>query len=104
MADPWQILRDAGLPIAAATTGGRPTTATLAASARAAMSSGATGREVEALAAWLFAWRDHWPSTFAGSFGTDVAAVVGWAAAHAVDDGRYRKLRRIAIENLATIL
>lgn len=104
MANPWQILRDAGLPIAAATTGQRPTTTVLAASVRAAMVSVAAEREAEALAAWLFAWRDHWPSTFADSFGTDVAMVVGWASAHVADNGRYCKLRRIAIENLATIL
>ncbi|HEX7703522.1 MAG TPA: hypothetical protein VF403_22435 [Kofleriaceae bacterium] len=34
----------------------------------------------------------------------DAAEAVEWAARNAIDDNRYLKLRRIALENLARIL
>jgi hypothetical protein len=103
MPDAWQILRDGGVPIVGPTTGARPSLAALASSVRTSL-AGARGRDAEALAAWLLAWRAHWPSSFAATFAEDLAAIVEWATAHATDPNRYLKLRRIAIETLATVL
>ncbi len=61
----------------------------------------AAGRDAEALAAFILAWRGHWPSSFAGVLGDDE---ISWAEQHRADAGRYLKLRRIAIANLAHIL
>lgn len=70
----------------------------------AVVASRPTGRDAEALAAWLFAWHDHWPAAFASTFGGEARAIVEWASAAISDGGRYIKLRRIALENLAQIL
>jgi hypothetical protein len=102
--DPWQQLRDGGLPLALAQSQVAPTEPGLAAAARAAIASHPVGRDADALAAWLLAWRDHWPRSFARNFGNDARATAEWAQDIASSDGRYIKLRRIAIENLASIL
>lgn len=102
--DAWQILRDGGLPLATATSGKRRSPAELAIAAVAAVASRPAGRDAEALAAWLFAWHDHWPGAFASRFGGEATAIVEWAGGAIQDGGRYIKLRRIALENLATIL
>ncbi|MEO6775643.1 MAG: hypothetical protein ABI467_21965 [Kofleriaceae bacterium] len=104
MGDAWQMLRAGGVPIVLERSALVPSPAALATSARAAIAAGAAGREGEALAAWLFAWHHHWPSSFAEQFVDDRDAILAWASAAALDDNRYLKLRRIAIENLSTIL
>jgi hypothetical protein len=104
MADAWQTLRDGGLPLAIEGAGTRPDTATLAASARDAIARQPRGRDAEALAAWLIAWRDHWPTSFRSCFVADLEAVEAWAERHASDAGRRVKLRRIALERLAAVL
>jgi hypothetical protein len=76
----------------------------LALAARAVIETEPTGREAEALAAWLFAWQHHWPQSFAATLGDAAARIVDWAARHTVDANRYLKLRRIALENLARLL
>lgn len=98
--DAWQILRDGGVPLALPGTGQRHGALALARAARTVMTD-STGRDAEALAAWLIAWRDHWPTAFAGAFAADVVSVGAWAESHASDAGRRIKLRRIALENLA---
>ena len=102
MSDAWQILRDAGLPMAGVRHAPPPDAALIAAAVREAISTGATGRDAEALAAFVLAWRGHWPSSFAAALGE--GEVVTWAEQHRDDPGRFLKLRRIAIANLATIL
>lgn len=102
--DAWQILRDGGLPLATATSGSRRSAEELAVASVAAIASKPTGRDAEALAAWLFAWHDHWPAAFALGFGVEATVIVEWATAAIRDEGRHVKLRRIALENLATIL
>jgi hypothetical protein len=104
MVDAWQILRDGGLPLATPSTGVRRAAQELATATRVAIGGAAPGREAEALAAFIFAWHQHWPESFANELGADAAAVVAWARCHAVDDGRYIKLRRIALENLSKVL
>ena len=52
----------------------------------------------------MFAWHQHWPDSFASELGDDAEAVVAWATLNAIDENRYLKLRRIALENLARIL
>jgi len=97
----WQILCDAGVPLAVARSGRRPTADELAGAARSAIAQAPTGRDAEALAAFLFAWQHHWPDSFGGRLGD---AELAWAAHQLPDDNRYLKLRRIAIERLATLL
>lgn len=101
MADPWQILRDAGLPLATPRTNRLPTVAELGAAVRAAVAQEPTGREADALTAFVFAWRQHWPSSFA-----DVCddTILHWAERNLRDPDRFLKLRRIALANLATVL
>jgi hypothetical protein len=106
MADAWQILRDGGLPLAIAGSGTRspPHPRQLAAAIRAAIAGAPAARDAEALAAYVFAWHHHWPACFAHELGDSAAEVLAWASASAIDDDRYLKLRRIAVENLAQIL
>jgi len=76
----------------------------LAAATRAAVAEHPVGREGEALAAFVFAWHHHWPRVFSGAFGDAGGGLLTWAGHQFSDDGRYLKLRRIAIENLAHVL
>lgn len=103
MVDAWQILRDGGLPVAASRSKA-PTGAELAAAMRATVAATPSGRDAEALAAFVLAWRDHWPTRYARELGLDADPIVRWAEGAIVDRGRHLKLRRIAIENLATVL
>jgi hypothetical protein len=104
MRSPWQILRDGGLPLAIEGTGSPATAAELAGATRAAVAERPSGRDSEALAAFVFAWHHHWPAVFQAAFGDDGAGLLAWAGQQFSDDGRYLKLRRIAIENLAHVL
>ena len=104
MRSPWQILRDGGLPLAIDRTGASTTVDELATAARAAVAEHPSGREAEALAAFVFACHHHWPRVFADAFGDAGSALLAWAGRQFSDDNRYVKLRRIAIENLAHVL
>jgi hypothetical protein len=104
VSDPWQILRNGGLPLAMPVSGPPPRDEEIAAVARQAIASAPVGRDADALAAWLLAWGDHWPSSFRRCFGTDEPRVLAWARSHAWPPDRYIKLRRIALENLASLL
>jgi hypothetical protein len=104
MREVWQILRDGGLPLAIASSGVTRTQSELATATRAAIAEGPIGRDAEALAAYVFAWHQHWPASFASELGDDAEAVIAWATLNAIDENRYLKLRRIALENLARIL
>ncbi|MEO8846277.1 MAG: hypothetical protein ABI591_00220 [Kofleriaceae bacterium] len=104
MREAWQILRDGGLPLAVASSGVTRTARELAVAMRAAIAEEPSGRDAEALAAYVFAWHQHWPACFATELGDDAGAVIEWATRNAIDDNRYLKLRRIALENLSRIL
>jgi hypothetical protein len=104
MTDAWQILRDFGLPTATSPSGLKRATRELGPATLAAVASAPTGRDAEALAAFVFAWQHHWPETFATELAADTTAVLEWAERNRADDNRYLKLRRIAIENLARVL
>ena len=104
MDDVWQILRDGGLPLALPSSGMTRSSEELAIATRTAIAQQPTGREAEALAAFVFAWHHHWPGSFARELGAHALSVVDWASRNAVDEERYLKLRRIALENLARIL
>lgn len=58
----------------------------------------------EAVGAWVLAWAHEWPTHFRATFGGETEGTARWARAHTPDPGRYLKLRRIAISNLAGIL
>lgn len=104
MTDVWQILRDGGLPLALPRSGNRPTIEQLATALRTAIDSEPRGRDADALAAFAAAWSQHWPTSFAHACDERVLEVEAWIRNHTPDRNRYLKLRRIAIENLATIL
>ncbi|HVK83118.1 MAG TPA: hypothetical protein VM513_03375 [Kofleriaceae bacterium] len=104
MLGPWQILRDGGLPLALPRSGARPSARELADAARAAIASGPSARDADALAAFLLAWEHHWPSSFHAALDRDAVTIAQWARAHTGDENRYLKLRRIALENLSTVL
>lgn len=76
----------------------------LASAVREAIAQQPRGREAEVLAAFVYAWHQHWPPAFVRAFGDDAGSVIAWAAENATDDNRYLKLRRIALERLATVL
>lgn len=105
MDDAWRTLHRAGLPLAGRRHGPPPPPEEMARCVRELVrnSSGA-GREREALAAFVLAWADHWPSSFRRHFPDDGSRLVAWAEAIADDADRRIKLRRIAIENLASVL
>lgn len=102
VSDRWQILRDAGLPLAGDREVRPHDVAAIAAAVRDAVAARASGREADALAAFILAWRGHWPTSFARVLGDD--HIAQWAEEHRGDPGRYLKLRRIAIANLAQVL
>ena len=104
MRSPWQVLHDGGLPLAGERTEASPTVAELAPATCAAVAERPSGREAEALAAFVFAWHHHWPRVFADAFGDAASGLLMWAGQQFSDDNRYVKLRRIAIENLAHVL
>jgi hypothetical protein len=104
MATPWQILRDGGLPLAIEGTTMRRSPDELAAALRVAIEEAPQGREADALAAYVFAWHHHWERSFEEQLGEHAVSVLTWAEHAILDVNRYLKLRRIAIENLSTIL
>lgn len=57
-----------------------------------------------ALLAYLRAFRHHWPAAFGELLGEEGEKTIAELSARRVDPNRYLKLRRIAIENLATRL
>jgi len=105
MREAWEVLRDAGVPDGAI----RPVAVgSLDAPALVAALRGVSERadrlctlERECLAAWLEAFRRHWPDRFAEILGPLGAEALESLRAQALDAGRYLKLRRIAIENLS---
>lgn len=104
MRDPWQILHRAGLPMAGERRGEPPSAEDMADALRAVLAVASAGRERDALVAFIDAWRQHWPSSFARALRGEAAEVTRWAEAHRGDEGRRLKLRRIALANLATTL
>jgi len=108
MQDAWNVLRDAGVPDGAARP--MPKGPMDAAATAEALRSLFAGRaalddtEQECLAAWLAAFRHHWPDRFAfllGPIGEDAHAR---AVATVSDRNKYLKLRRIATANLSRLL
>ena len=100
----WQILRDGGLPLVVPGPRVRRSAAELASAVRVAIAENPTGRQADALAAFVLAWRHHWAASYAQSLAADAQLVTEWATANVTDPNRYLKLRRIAIENLSTVL
>jgi hypothetical protein len=100
----WQILHRAGVPIASAErVGPAPDTTAVAAALCEVMTQPPRGREAEALAAFIFAWRSEFPTSFAAGLRGRADQMVAWAQEQLRDDNRYLKLRRIAIAHLAEV-
>jgi hypothetical protein len=100
----WQILRDAGVPLASSRGSARPTPAEIRAAVSAVIAAAVGPCEGEALGAFLLAWRQAWPSSFAETFASAGPSVEAWARRQLPDEDRYLKLRRIAIANRSTLL
>jgi hypothetical protein len=101
----WQVLRDAGLPLAAPRSGARPAPEEIGRAVLHVMRAELAPRDADALAAFVLAWRHEWPASFAVTFGERQGPLVAaWAQRQLTDDNRYLKLRRIAIANLADLL
>jgi hypothetical protein len=104
----WTVLRDAGVPEGAVRSlPKRPLDAAAVAEALRSLVAGNSELdtiEQECLAAWLAAFRHHWPDRF-----TDLLGPVGEDAYYRIaatvrDRNRHLKLRRIATENLSRLL
>lgn len=104
--DAWETLALAGLPIGAVRA---PGVRVCAEDLRAALIEIARAPDAleparrDALAAWLAALEHHWPSRFqqvAGDVGRPLREALGRTPS---DPNRFLKLRRIAIENLASL-
>jgi hypothetical protein len=54
--------------------------------------------------AWLSAFHHHWPARFRAVFGAEGQELVAGLRAAVIDENRYLKLRRIAVENLSRML
>lgn len=105
MEEPWKTLEAAGLPDGPVRPAPRRgdfdgIRAALAAIDPAALDDA----QAAALQAWLRAWRHHWPSRFEAELGERGDDVLAALAGRALDENRYLKLRRIAVENLAGFL
>lgn len=99
------VLCQAGVPIGAPR---QPSTTLEIAMIRAALDALAPHDldDIEAvcLRAWIDAWRQHWPSSYAREIASSAERVRLALEDRALDENRYLKLRRIAIENLAAAL
>ncbi len=104
MSDDWQILHRAGVPLAGTRIGAAPEVAEIVAAVHHVLSAQLAPRERDALAAFVAAWRQHWPTSFASGFGSAAGRISTWAAQACADHGRFLKLRRIALANLASVL
>ena len=99
------MLAAAGAPFHATPRGGTPNVAQMRDAVLTVIS--ATGIEpwvLESIGAFTLAWAHEWPTGFGAAFGANAPDVGVWARSRTPDAGRYLKLRRIAIANLAGIL
>lgn len=97
------MLERAGIPLSRVG-GGPPPSRDEIARAVTTVKGDARGREREALCAFVLAWSQGWPRSFAEAFAPHDDVIVQWAAEQFDDPNRYLKLRRIALANLATVL
>jgi hypothetical protein len=103
--DPWQTLRDAGLPLGSPDPSRAiPSVDEMTVAVHASIATAPTGRARDALCAFVLAWWRQWPRTFTRAFGTTAPSVVAWADAAVTDPNRYVKLSRIAMAHLARVL
>lgn len=108
MEEAWKTLAEAGLPEGAPR---RPPQRLDFAAVRDAVEALAKTRlssiddaRRAVLLAWLEAWRHHWPSAFARELGEPGDALRESLRKLPLDENRYLKLRRIAVENLSAVL
>ena len=59
---------------------------------------------VEPLLSWLRAFESHWPKRFDAELGSGGRTLIAQLETRSQDPNRYLKLRRIALENLASVL
>lgn len=98
----WRVLQAAGVPLGPPRPSGPERSAPLdftivAAALQAVVAAPLNAREHDALAAWLCAMQDHWPSAHARLLQSSPALL----NAGDVEPGRLLKLRRLALSYLA---
>ncbi len=69
-----------------------------------ATASDIPSRNVEPLLSWLRAFESHWPERFDAELGDAGRNLIAQLESRSPDPNRYLKLRRIALENLASVL
>jgi hypothetical protein len=108
MAHYWEVLRKAGVPDGAvrrlAEGSLEPASIAAALDEATANAEALEPSQRECLAAWLAAFRHHWPDSFSTALGDTGYLALQRVGAHPIEPNRYLKLRRIAIENLAVLL
>lgn len=99
----WKQLIDLGVPDGAIrpVTAGRADSESTRELIAMAVARPLSPREREVLFAWLRGWKHHWPRSFSQCLGDVGESALASLEAAGIDAGRYLKLRRIAIENLA---
>lgn len=102
----WEILEASGLPMGALRRTDRVPESRAIREALRSLLDGPEpeGPRSEALCGFLSAWQSHWPQEFRAHCEPYGTALLERLASSAVDRGRYLKLRRIAIANLARVL
>lgn len=106
--DSWETLIEAGLPDGAP----RPKPRGSLADERVREALRETVRDLprlerrrrEPLLAWLAAFEHHWPSRFERTLGSAGRDSLAYLQGLDVDDNKYLKLRRIAIDHLAGLI
>lgn len=107
MREHWKVLVKAGVPHGAIRP---PPTRIDEAQVRTAVRElfadvhGLERRERDALHAWLRGFRRHWPKAFERILGADGDRLLATLEDDSLDDNRYLKLKRIAVENLAGVV
>lgn len=107
MGRPWDVLCAAGVPDGALRpppVGALDEGAVRAALRTLAAADALAPAERECLAAWLGAFRRHWPEQFRVMLGPLGESLLARCTAADLDLDRYLKLRRIAIANLARVI
>jgi len=107
MRDAWGVLVDLGLPDGAvrpAPTAGFDAVGAARAVNEIARDASLEDARVAPLLAWLRAWQHHWGDHFEQTLGAEGSTLVRRLQQRLDDPNRYLKLRRIAIENLASLL
>ena len=97
----WQFLCDAGVPLGGTHHREVMDAAAVARAAAEGLAAAPDPVSAEALGAFVRAWAQHWPVSFAAAFGVEADRCLARAVNAQTTRDRYLKLRRIAMTHLA---